>query len=79
MERTLIIEPNTELPLPIQSVSAVLPNVMRRGRGGHYRLWRVDHSVVSSLPYNTQECRASPLHKIANRLAEAAAKKRGTF
>ena len=42
-------------------------------------MWQVDHSLVSSLPFNTQECRASPLHKTANRLAEAAAKKRETF
>ena len=67
-----------ELPLPIQCVSAVLPNVMRRGRGGLFRLLRFELPVVSSFPYNIQECRASLLHITANRLREAAAKKSAT-
>ena len=80
VERTQLTDPlHSPIPVITNCVSAELALVMRSGRGGHYRLWPVDHSVVSSSPYNTQECRASPLHKTANRLAEAAAKKVGTF
>jgi hypothetical protein len=80
VERTQLTDPLL-YPIPVitNCVSAVLALVMRSGRGGHYRLWQLDHSVVSSLPFNTQECRASPLHKTANRLGEAAAKKEKHF
>ena len=63
VERTQLTDPLLALIAVITNcVSAVFALVMRRGRGGHYRLLRFELPVVSSVPYNTQECRASPLH-----------------